>query len=258
MNSVSAASAIATLAALPRLRLDAYPVIATAGILAALWLSMHTARRCGLSPDRVWDAGVFAVVAAFVISRLLGAFLFLVIERGHLTLSFMDILSFSTISFLSLLVTGIAVFLWLLWRELPLLRTLDAWAAPATILWAALAFADAVSGAEIGMPTSLPWGIHTRGLPQGVRVHPVALYTAICALLLSGGLMGMMGRRRTPGRVAAVALIVAGAVAFLLDILRVPERVDAGTLLDTAQWIGLAGVVAGTTLLSFTMRKEAR
>ena len=257
MISAFAALVIAGLAGLPRLHLDVYPVIATAGMLAALWLSTHTARRCGLSSDRLWDAGVFAIVAAFVISRVLGAFLFLVIERGHLSLSFMEILRFSTISFLSLVLTGIAVWFWLGWRRLPALRALDAWTAPAALLWAALAFANAESAAEVGMPTTLPWGILARGLPQGMRVHPIALYTAAFALLLAAVLLVLMDRRRVPGRLAGWAVIAAGIAAFLLDMLRAPEQIEGASLLDTSQWIALAGVVAGTTLLSFTMHSEA-
>jgi phosphatidylglycerol:prolipoprotein diacylglycerol transferase len=249
---------IASIALPGHLHLAPYPVIATAGILAALWLSMHTARRAGLSPDRVWDAGVFAVAAAFVVSRILGAILFLVIEHGHITLSFMDVLNFSSISYLSLLVTAVLVFFWLRWRRLPLLRTLDAWSTPAALLWAALSFADAVSGADLGMPTYLPWGVRVTSIAGDVRVHPIALYFTLAALLLCVVLYALTLRPHPPGRIAAIALLAAGLIAFALDMLRAPEQPSAHALLDTSQWIALAGILTGAALLSFTPRAEAR
>lgn len=253
-----AALLVIHVAALASLHLAPYPAIATVGILAALWLSLFTARRVGLSPDRLWDAGVFAIAAAFVVSRILGAILFLVIERGHITLSFMDVLSFSSISYLSLLVTAALVVLWLRRHKLPLLRTLDAWSAPAALLWAALSLADAVSASGLGMPTRLPWGIHATGLPPDLRVHPIAIYFTLAALLLCATLYFLMRRPLRPGRLAAIALLAAGALAFLLDMLRVPERADAQTLLDAAQWIALGGFAAGLALLTLTPRAEAR
>ena len=91
------------------LHIPAYAVIAIAGMLAALWLSLRTAPLRSLEPEQLWDAGVFAIAAAFVLSRLLGLALFVVVEHGQLTLSLRDILSFSSISYLSLLVTALPV-----------------------------------------------------------------------------------------------------------------------------------------------------
>lgn len=258
MTILSAALLMLCIAGFGHLHLALYPVIATAGILAALSLSMATARRAGLSPDRLWDAGVFAVVAAFVVSRILGAILFLVIERGHITLSFLEILNFSSISYLSVLVTGVLVVFWLRRRQLPLLRVMDAWAPCAALLWAALSLADAASASQTGMPTRLPWGVRVASTSGTVRVHPVAMYDALAALAICVILLALMRSPRRPGRLSAMALVAAGAIAFLLDMLRVPEASSAHNWLDTSQWIALAGVIAGAALLALAPRPEAR
>ena len=52
-------------------RLPVYGLFAAVGLIAALWLSLKTAKLVGLAPEPVWDAGLFGVAAAFVISRLL-------------------------------------------------------------------------------------------------------------------------------------------------------------------------------------------
>jgi phosphatidylglycerol:prolipoprotein diacylglycerol transferase len=259
MMPLSAALPAACIAVFGRLHLAPYPVIATAGILAALWLGHHTARRAGLLPDALWDAGIFAVIASFVLSRLLGFALLLVIAHGHLTLSFGEVLRFFSISYLSLLVTALTVLLWLRWRRLPLLRVLDAWAPCAALLWAVLSLANAASAQDLGLPTHLPWGIHVAGMPAGARVHPVALYTMIAALVLCGVLLGLMHspfhQPRPPGRIAATALIAAGILAFPLDMLRPPEQPYAHTLLDVAQWLALASIASGAALLFASPRR---
>ncbi len=258
MNS-SAALPAACFAVFLGLHIPAYAAIAIAGILAALWLSLRSAPPRALSPETLWDAGFFAVIAAFVISRVLGFLLLLAIGHGHLTLSFTDVLRFSSISYLSLIVTAIAVALWLRWKHLPLLRVMDSWAPCGALLWAALSLADAAAGTANGLPTRLPWGLRTA---TSARVHPVALYTAAAALALCAALFSMLRRIRTPGRVAAIALIAAGLVIFLLDMLRIPDQIQAQplahNLLDTSQWLALLGIVAGGCLFALTPRPEVR
>jgi len=254
MNPFAALSA-----AFVSLHVPAYALIAIAGMIAALWLSLRTASLRSLEPDTLWDAGVFAIAAAFVLSRLLGLALFVVVEHGQLTLSFRDILNFSSISYLSLLVTAVAVAIWLRWMNLPLLRVMDAWAPCGALLWRALSLADAASGSGDGLPTRLPWGLRAG---SGARVHPVALYSAAAAIALGAALLALLRRMRDPGRVAAIALIASGTTLFLLDMLRVPEQSPQQTishnLLDVSQWIALAAIVFGACLLTFVPRTETR
>ena len=239
------------------LNLPVYAALAIAGILAALWLSLHTAPHAGLPPERLWDAGVFAVLAAFVLSRAMDFLLLLVIEHGQNALSFREILSFSSISYLSLLVTAVPVLLWLRWKHLPLLRTMDAWAPCAVLLWAALSLADAASGSGLGLPTRLPWGVRAAGAAAGVRVQPVALYSAAVAFALCAALVHRIRRMHSPGRIAGAALLASGTASFLLDMLRMPEQPLAHTWLDASQWISLAGIGIGSCLLTLPTEREA-
>ena len=257
LSAALPAACFAVLANLEALHIPAYALIAIAGMLAALWLSLRTAPLRELPPEQLWDAGVFAIAAAFVLSRLLGLALFVVIEHGQLTLSLRDVLSFSSISYLSLLVTAIPVILWLRWKHLPLLRVMDAWAPCAALLWSALSLADAASGTGNGLPTRLPWGIRAGA---ATRLHPVALYSAAAALALCGVLISLLRRMRQPGRVAAIAIVASGTILFLLDMLRVPDQPQAqpisNNLLDMSQWIALAAIVFGACLLTLVPRAE--
>ena len=226
-------------------------------MLAALWRSLHTAPRAGLPAEKLWDAGVFAIVAAFVISRAMDFLLLLVIEHGQNTLSFRELLSFSSISYLSLLVTAIPVSLWLRRKHLPLLQVMDAWAPSGALLWAALSLAEAASGSGLGLPTHLRWGVRAADAAPGLRVHPVAAYSALVALALCAVLMHLIRRMHSPGRIAGVALVSIGVASFLLDMLRMPEQPLAHTLLDASQWISLAGVGLGSCFLTLPAQTEA-
>ena len=260
MNLFAAPSAacLAVFTNFVSLHIPAYALIAIAGMIAALWLSLRTAPLRALEPEALWDAGVFAIAAAFLLSRLLGFALFVTLQHGQLTLSLRDVLSFSSISYLSLAVTAIPVALWLRWKHLPLLCVMDAWAPCGALLWSALSFADAASGAGGGLPTRLPWGVRAAGSPGDLRMHPVALYSAAAALALCGVLLALLRRIREPGRVAAIAFIAGGTILFLLDMLRVPEQPLSHTLLDVSQWIALAAIVFGACLLAFSPRARSQ
>ena len=249
------AACLAAFANFAALHIPVYALIAIAGLVAALWLSLRTAPLRALDPDALWDAGFFAIIAAFVVSRALGFLLLFVIERGRLTLSFRDVLQFSSLSYLSLLVTGTAVVVWLRWKRLPILRVMDAWAPCAALLWSAISFAEASAGTSNGLPTRLPWGVRSAA---GVRVHPVALYTAAAALVLCGALFSLLRRVSIPGRVAAFAMVAAGVIVFLFDMLRTPEQPFGHGLLDLSQWLALASILFGACLFTVAPAPEVR
>ena len=53
------------------LYLPTFGALAALGLMLALGLSEHTAWLKKLPEEKLWNAGIFAVVAAFVLSRLL-------------------------------------------------------------------------------------------------------------------------------------------------------------------------------------------
>jgi len=63
--------------------LPTFGVLAAIGLMAALFLSLRTAAIVGLSPDKLWNAGLFSILSAFVLSRLL-----LIVTNLHTLLSY--------------------------------------------------------------------------------------------------------------------------------------------------------------------------
>jgi phosphatidylglycerol---prolipoprotein diacylglyceryl transferase len=219
--------------------------------MAALFLSLRTAVKMGLDPNKFWNAGLFAILSAFVLSRLL-----LVLTNLQSFLAYpVLLLTVPSLTALGLLLTAIATLVYLRLRNLPLLRTLDAWAPCATLAWAFLALGDFAEGADPGLPTTLPWGM---AIPPDTapRLHPVPLYAAFVALLITVGLLRYLSPEHIPGETFAFALTASGVAQFLITFLRQPNPypVPLGNVLDPIQWISL-GMIATAGLISMTSRK---
>ena len=231
---------------LGRWHLPVYGIFAAAGLVAALGISQRTAKLVGISAEKLWDAGMFAVVAAFVASRLLLAMDFHAFLRFPVLL-----LALPSLTYSGMLLTGVLVWIYLRVKKLPVLDVMDAWAPCAAVLAAVLSLGHYVEGTDAGMPTRLPWGVVTPGDSVLGRVHPVEIYALIAALAMCEVLLIRLKRRQRAGQVAGLALAAGGAISFLLDMLRQPVDSVGGGWLDPSQWVGLAAMVVGVGILVF-------
>ena len=217
-----------------------FGVLAAVGLMLALGLSERTARLAGLDPERLWDAGLFAVLAAFLSSRLLLiGFNFRTFKAYPLLL-----LTVPSLTAAGLLLTVAATLVWLWVKRVPVLAALDAWAPCATLVWFFLALGHFAEGSDPGMP--FVYGIRPPG--ETIALHPVALYAAALALVLTIALYARLMRAPAPGETAGLALAAAGAGQFLLSFVRQPGLEQAG--LDALQWVGVAMLAAGGVLIA--------
>jgi phosphatidylglycerol:prolipoprotein diacylglycerol transferase len=207
--------------------------------MAALSLSLRTAVTAGLNPDKVWNAGLFVLLAAFVLSRLL-----LIVMYLHAFLTYpILLLALPSLTSLGLLLTAVVMVLYLRVRRLPPLTMLDAWAPCATVVWVFLALGHFAEGSDPGLPTSFPWGVAM--VPGGARLHPVAVYAAIVAAVLTLVLLRQLRRRQRRGDTTVFALTAVGIAQFLLTFLRQPaSSVELlGNILDPIQWVAIGMIV---------------
>lgn len=224
-----------------------FGLLAAVGLIAALMLSQRTAKLTELDPNRLWDAGLFALLSAFVLSRLL-----LVITNLHTFFAYpLLLLAVPSLTPLGVLLTVIATAIYLRLRNLPILDTLDAWAPCATLVWAFLSLGHFAEGSDPGMITSAPWAIpSSTGL---TRLHPIALYASALAIILTLALLRQLKHRHHPGDTAALALASSGVLQFFLSFFRQPALFGTplGNILDPIQWASLAMIlVAGLILIT--------
>ena len=207
--------------------LPTFGVLAASGLICALLLSERTAKLAVIDPPNLWNAGLFAVIAAFVFSRAL-----LLAQHWRSFREFpLLLLAVPSLTASGLLLTLIAVFLCLWLKRIPLRRALDAWAPCATLAWAFLALGHFAEGSD-----------------PGLRGRPVALYAAAVAALITIASLAQLRRPRPPGETAGLTLIAAGVGQFLLSFIRVPGVKFAGVL-DVLQGVALAMIVAGAALV---------
>lgn len=228
-----------------RFIIPTFGLLAAIGLLAALLLSQRTAIPTHLDPNRLWDAGVFTLLSAYILSRLL-----LVITNLHSFISYpLLLLTLPSLTPLGILLTAIATIIYLRVKNIPILDTLDAWAPCATLAWAFLALGHFFEGSDPGMITSVPWAIpSSTGL---TRLHPIALYAAALAIALTIALLYQLPRRRHSGDTAALALAATGLIQFFLSFFRQPALFGTpfADILDPIQWAALAMVLAAGLIL---------
>jgi phosphatidylglycerol:prolipoprotein diacylglycerol transferase len=241
-----------TLFHLGHLTLPTFGALAALGLIAALLLSERTARLANISPQKLWDAGIFAVIAAFLLSRLLFIVTYWKTFRAFPLL----VLAVPSLTSTGLVLTIVATLAWLYGHRIPLLAALDAWAPCGAFVWAALALGHFAEGSDPGMPTTLPWGLPP--MPgEALRLHPVALYVAAIALLLEVASLQLLRRHPPPGTVAGATLTAAGLAQFLLSFLRQPGETTFLNL-DLLQIVAAAMILAGLALLTRTFLPSER
>jgi phosphatidylglycerol---prolipoprotein diacylglyceryl transferase len=220
------------------------------GVVGALWLSQRTARLVGLDELKLWDAGVFAVVAAFVASRVL-----LIAENwGAFTRFPVMVLTLPSLTYGGMGLTVVLVVAYLRWKKVSLRDAMDAWAPCACVLAVFVALGHFFEGTDAGMPTSLPWGVHAPGDTVLGKTHPVQLYAVVVAIgICEWALIGLKRKKR----VAARLLVVGGVAAFVLDLFEQPLNTYGGVL-DPGQWVALGCVMIGAILFAMPARSTVR
>ncbi len=215
------------------------------GSLVGVWLLRREARRTGL-PDAVVDVGI-----AGVIGGLLGAKLLWTVEHAGEEPLLRLLTSRGGMSWFGGLAGGLAAGLAFMWRAR--LRPLAVLAAATP----GLAVGHAIGrvgcflvGDDYGRPSTLPWAVaFPQGLPPtDVPVHPTQLYEAVPLVALAVLLTRLRAAGAPDRLVFGTYLLLAGALRFAIEFVRIDERVLVG--LSVAHLASLAAVVAGVSILA--------
>ena len=145
---------------------------------------------------------------------------------------------------------GVVAGLWVMHRKrLPKIAILAA-ATPALAIGHAIGRIGCfLVGDDYGRPTNLPWAVaFPEGLPPTtVPVHPTQLYEALALVPLAYLLFRWRRQGRADQVVLGAYLVLAGAIRFAIEFIRVNVRVVG--VFSVAHLASVAAVIAGTVLL---------
>jgi phosphatidylglycerol---prolipoprotein diacylglyceryl transferase len=215
------------------------------GALVGLWLFRRELRRAGL-PDSGVDAAMAGLLGGMAGAKLLWVF-------EHLGEEPFTGLLFSRggLSWFGGFAGGILAGLWVMRRRrLPPMAVLAA-STPALAVGHAIGRLGCfLVGDDYGRPTNLPWGVaFPEGLPPtDVPVHPTQLYEAAALIPIAVLLLRLRKQGKSDRSVLGLYLVLAGAVRFGIEFIRVDRRVLG--VLSVAHLAALAAVVLGVVMLT--------
>ncbi len=236
-----------------------YGVLVATGVLLALWLSRRRAAAAGLDPDRVWNLGVYMVLAALV-----GAKLWLVVvDWKYYAAHPREIFTLSTLQsggvFYGGLLTAILVaLLYGRWAKMRFLPLADVYAAPLALGHAIGRVGCFFAGCCWGKPTTLAWGVtftdpyaqELVGTPLGMALHPTQLYESAAEFAILGLLILLGRRQRFTGQVFGAYAMLYGVARGTIEFFRGdPDRTMLfGDRVSLMQVVSVALIALGAWL----------
>ena len=209
--------------------IHSYGTLLAFGILLALWLAQRRAPAAGLDPDRVWNLGVYMVLAA-----LAGAKVWLILaDWEYYRQNPGDIFSWSTLQaggvWYGGLLTAVVILVAYSYRnKLSYGKLGDVYAAPLALGHAIGRLGCFSAGCCYGKPTSMPWGVvftspyahQLVGTPLGIPLHPTQLYEAIWEAVNVFILFRLGLGKRPSGQVIGAYSFLYGLTRFTVEFFR--------------------------------------
>jgi phosphatidylglycerol:prolipoprotein diacylglycerol transferase len=274
--------------------INTYGVLLALAFLSALLVAAHLAARDGLPRERVYDLGLWMLLAALVGSKALMLWTEPGYRENPLKLLSLDFLRSGGVfygGFIGAVLTGY----FLIKRYgLPWWKTADAFA-PGIALGLALGRQGCfAAGCCWGKPTAVPWALHfseaghnITGVPTivehlspdypaeyqiwlqklgsplaALHLHPTQLYESFAALIIFFFLFWLHRRKRFNGQVILFYAVLYGAARFTIEFFRDDPRGDILGLttltgLSTSQMISLVVGLGGLVILILRWRRSS-
>ncbi len=240
--------------------IPSYGATAALGVLLALMLALHTARKLQIDSNKIWNLCILMLFTTLVGSRLLLVIANWTVLRHHpLWMLGLAMIHHPLIAAIGSFIALAVAASYALWQHLPLRSSADVLAAPAALGLAFEQLGALLAGSGYGTGAHIPWAVtytdplaeRWSGAPLFIPVHPVQAYVALCFLAIAIGIVLWLPHRRQHGDLAGIFLMSTGTVLFITEFWRDP--IGRGTLFHGAlkgpQVASLVFVLAGAWLL---------
>jgi phosphatidylglycerol:prolipoprotein diacylglycerol transferase len=253
--------------------INTYGLLLALAFLLALLIAARLAARDGLPRERVYDLGLWMLLAAIVGSKILMLFTEPEYRENPMRLFSLDFLRSGGVFYGGLIAAIVAGYFLIRRYKLPWWKTADAFA-PGIALGNAIGRQGCfAAGCCWGKPTTLPWGVHfteaghaVTGVPivdvsgAPLHLHPTQLYESFGALLIFFFLLWLHRRKRFSGQVILFYAVLYGVMRFTIEIFRDDPRGDILGLttltgLSTSQMLSIIVGVWGLVMLILRWRR---
>ena len=247
--------------------INTYGVLLALAFLSALLVAARLAARDGLPRERIYDLGLWMLLAAIVGSKVLMLFTEPEYRENPLRLVSLDFLRSGGVFYGGFIAAVLAGYYLIRRYKLPWWKTADAFA-PGIALGNAIGRQGCfAAGCCWGKPTTLPWGVEfteaghdVTGVPMGIHLHPTQLYESFGALLIFFFLLWLHRRKRFSGQVILFYAVLYAALRFTVEIFRDDPRGDIFGLttltgLSTSQMLSIIVGIWGLVLLILRWRR---
>lgn len=249
--------------------INTYGVLLALAFLAALLVAARLGARDGLPRERLFDLGLWLLLAAIVGSKVL----LLVVEPEYraapLRLLSLDFLRSGGVFYGGFLAAVLTAYFLVRRYKLPWWRTADAFA-PGIALGQAIGRQGCfAAGCCWGKPTTLPWGVRfselghqVTGVPIDTHLHPTQLYESFSAFIFFALLIWLHRRKTFDGQVLLTYGVLYGTTRFIIEFFRGDPRGDilgltSLTHLSTSQLISLLVGIACLVILIIRRRRAS-
>lgn len=272
--------------------INTYGVLLALAFLSALLIAAKLAARDGLPRERVYDLGLWMLLAAIVGSKVLMLFTEPGYRENPLRLFSLDFLRSGGVFYGGFLGAVLVGYILMRRYKLPWWKTADSFA-PGIALGNAIGRQGCfAAGCCWGKPTMQPWGMHFSelghditgvptvvshledpaqqaywsqklgGLFQPLHLHPTQLYESFGALLIFFFLLWLHRRKRFSGQVILFYAVLYAVMRFTIEFFRDDPRGDILGLttltgLSTSQMLSLIVGVSGLVFLILRWRRSA-
>ena len=247
--------------------INTYGVLLALAFLGALLTAAWLAARDGLPRERVYDLGLWMLLAAIIGSKFLMLFTEPEYREDPARLISLDFLRSGGVFYGGFITAVVAGYFLIRRYKLPWWRTADAFA-PGIALGNAIGRQGCfAAGCCWGKPTEMPWGVEftqaghdVTGVPLGVHLHPTQLYESFGALLVFFFLIWLHRRKRFSGQVILSYAVLYAVMRFTIEFFRDDPRGDilGLTTLTGLSTLQMLSLIVGIVGLIFLIRRWRR
>lgn len=240
-----------------------YGVLMALAFLSALLIAARLGGRDGLPKERVYDLGLWMLLAG-----LLGSKVLMLWTEPDSNFFSLDFLRSGGVWYGGFLGGVLAGFILMRYYKLPWWKTADAFAPGIALGQAIGRLGCFAAGCCWGKPSNAPWACsfterahELTGVPVGIHLHPTQLYESTVMLIVFAFLFFLHGKKKFDGQVVLFYGALYGIIRFTIEIFRDDPRGDIAGLtsltgFSTSQMISLLVGITSLVILIIRWRKN--